>query len=572
MTGMRYLRMAYEEVLWPYAFLGRKKYIGVQHQGIANFSICMPNCSLKEFMKSKLLFIRGLEVKKRGSSDLLKLATYGIMKDAFCIDNVETMQQIVLRTLNEIGSKTFEPDLFVKSGNYKAPKPGKPGNVTFNRFVDRMTDVSNKWPECGIRAPEMSERFKYVVVRRFPWIYDIRGRKTNIKIGDKIEYATSLTNPQYMARVRSTRNEELEIDRDYYIRQELIGQFARFLTYHPAYDISARQEVDVVTVDITGKKTTRRYKRADLEEEAWRDERPERADMPYPSVERTDEEIDDKAVDKAAHAYAKKVLLSIFDANFAQKYEDRGNQYKTQFREVNKVAIDKLNKRYGPSSQILDIANQAAAKGAGAEDDVPEISDIKLRCEIRNRLITHATNSAKKQIDTTFVTESKLSPFKLGKLFHRSAGTFYTRRTTYIDKSLNEVYDQLDKCMPEFEELCTAHVDVLRRFIDNPDIFNETVTMIDEPTGIEYETQIELLNEDAINIMNRVYDIYVSIVALQAMRLELELAQKEITFMKGKAVGGNPIPPGIRVKTETSKFVGWFNEQSKSAPKPDGEL
>jgi DNA polymerase elongation subunit (family B) len=587
-TGMRYLRMAYEEVLWPYALLGRKKYIGVQHTGIANFSICMPGCNLKDFTTSKLLFIRGLEVKKRGSSELLKLTTYSVMKDAFSIDNVETIQQIIMRTLHETGvKKDLDNALFIKSGSYKLPKPGKPGNVTFNVFVDRMNDVVAKWPECGIEPPEMSERFKYVIVKRFPWIYDIRGRKYNIKVGDKIEYFTSLTNKDYIRHTTETRGEELVVDRDHYIRNEVIGQLARFLTYHPAYDIASKDEVDVKVVDISGRVTIKKFKRSELEEEAWRDERPERADMPYMDAERNannyevptedgDESAnateDDKAADKAAHAYAKKVLLGIFDANFASKYEDRGKLYKDKFKDVNKSAMNVLERRYGRKVKILDMVNTVAAKNAGADvDNVVELSSDRLRAQIRKRIEEASAARAKKIANSEAVNECRLSAFKLAEMFHKNRnGNHYAHQKKFIDSELVRIRAALDATMPAFETLCTAHVDVLRKFIDEPASLAaaERGMIIDKGTGFAIpvdqageSADIDILNTDAIHIMDTVYDIYIELAAIMSMDIDLIYACKNIDFKKQKAVGANPKPASIRIKNVANDFETWYKNQ-----------
>ena len=140
-NGTRFLKMAYEEVLWPYAFVGKKKYIGIQHQGIVNLTATMPECTLEEFMKSRSLFIRGLEIKKRGSSEFLKRICYQVWKEAFCITNTKTLNEIVQDALRVIVDPqkplqmNYDLSWFIKSARYRLPglnEHGKPkrGNVT----------------------------------------------------------------------------------------------------------------------------------------------------------------------------------------------------------------------------------------------------------------------------------------------------------------------------------------------------------------------------------------------------------------------------------------------------------
>ena len=65
-NGTKFLKMAYEEALFPVAFLAKKKYYGIPHISVPNFN-------------AKNLFIRGLEVKKRGASGILKKVCNDIM-------------------------------------------------------------------------------------------------------------------------------------------------------------------------------------------------------------------------------------------------------------------------------------------------------------------------------------------------------------------------------------------------------------------------------------------------------------------------------------------------------------
>src|SRR5581483_10104854 len=65
-SGTSYLKMAYEEVLFPVCFTGKKKYFGVEHENIVNF-------------KPKNLFMKGIETVKQGKSQLLKFIGKKIM-------------------------------------------------------------------------------------------------------------------------------------------------------------------------------------------------------------------------------------------------------------------------------------------------------------------------------------------------------------------------------------------------------------------------------------------------------------------------------------------------------------
>jgi DNA polymerase elongation subunit (family B) len=65
-TRSNYLKMAYEEVLFPVVFTGKKKYFGIPHEDTPNF-------------KPEELFIRGIDTVKQGKSQVFKTIEDRIM-------------------------------------------------------------------------------------------------------------------------------------------------------------------------------------------------------------------------------------------------------------------------------------------------------------------------------------------------------------------------------------------------------------------------------------------------------------------------------------------------------------
>jgi len=199
-NGTPYLKMAYEEVLFPVVFLAKKKYYGIPHEGIVNF-------------KPKDLFIRGLEVKKRGVSELLKKVCLNIMWDSVSLDNIFNIRELVEHKISYIFSNKWDIKDFVQTAVWKPEKQ----NITINTFVDRMKSINGK-------IPEPYERFKFVVIKKYPYKYDLRGRQLELKKGDKIEY------------LERAIDENLEIDLMYYFEGELTGQFARLISYDNEFE------------------------------------------------------------------------------------------------------------------------------------------------------------------------------------------------------------------------------------------------------------------------------------------------------------------------------------------------
>jgi abortive infection bacteriophage resistance protein len=79
--------------------------------------------------------------------------------------------------IDEIYSRKWSSADFIQTGVYR---PGKQ-NVKIKTFVENM-----KTRGIDIKP---NERFNYVIVKKYPYYYDQRGRKVSLSIGDKLELA-----------------------------------------------------------------------------------------------------------------------------------------------------------------------------------------------------------------------------------------------------------------------------------------------------------------------------------------------------------------------------------------------
>lgn len=219
-NGTRYLKMAYEEVLYPVVFLSRKKYYGIAHEKIVNF-------------KPKKMFIRGLEVKKRGVSEILRIICLETMWQSMDINNYKTLREMVMDKIDYLYSKDWKMEEFVQTGLWKPNKK----NQTLIRYIERVIAE-------GRDPPDAYERFNYVIVKiKDPLrLYDFKGRKVDIKKGDKMEY------------LEYAKEKGMEIDLDYYFEKQLTGQFARLISYDEefhVYTITDWKEDEEVEIEDT---------------------------------------------------------------------------------------------------------------------------------------------------------------------------------------------------------------------------------------------------------------------------------------------------------------------------------
>jgi DNA polymerase elongation subunit (family B) len=205
-NGTHFLKLAYEEVLFPALFLMKKMYAGVEHQSIVNFSPHVDE-----------LFTKGLSLKKRGTSEVLKTVCKEVLMEILDIHSIDEIMSIVTRKVAEIYKRNWGMSDFTKTAVFKPSKQ----NISVRTFYARMEERGD--PMCPVPAP--GERFEYVVVKKFPFKYDVRGRKTRLKIGEMWEYYTYAV------------EKSLEIDLNYYMTGGIVGQFAQLIAYMSKFQV-----------------------------------------------------------------------------------------------------------------------------------------------------------------------------------------------------------------------------------------------------------------------------------------------------------------------------------------------
>lgn len=201
-NGTDFLKMAFEESLYPVAFLAKKKYYGIPHISVPNF-------------KPKNLFIKGLEVKKRGVSEFLRKVCMNIMWDSVSIKNIYTLIELVEKKIDDIYSTSWTFSDFVMTDVFKPNKE----NIKVKTFVQRMLDE-------GLKVKPY-ERFEYVITKKNPYKYDERGRKKELSIGEKMEYSSHAI------------EQNMTIDLDYYMQGSINGQLSRLITYDDKFQVSS---------------------------------------------------------------------------------------------------------------------------------------------------------------------------------------------------------------------------------------------------------------------------------------------------------------------------------------------
>lgn len=526
-NGTKFLKMAYEEVLFPYVMLGKKKYMGIKHEGIVNLSAVMPEITIEQFMKSRTLFVRGIDFIKRGASQFLKQITFGPIRDMFNIATTDSMLQLFERKLGDITQYNYDPKLFVKTATYKLPGKNdfgedKQGNVSVLTFVKRMQYIEKNHPELGMKPPTLGERFEYIIARRNPYRYDLRGRKYELSAGEKYEDFRYFNHAGY----HKLLGGPIEIDRDYYITNEVIGQFARFVLYHPKYDKWAD-----INTDLEGRKDT--------------------------SSILTYKEIDKKAVD-----YAKRELTKYFKANFGFTYENRGKDYKDIYKNTYKKIEIGLENKYGGGAFLIGIANKITT-------DTNEVGEYNLtHTQIKKLIIDKIIDKARKKSKCgllaqtrkqikSLTTELGLTPEYLYSYYvsgRNSAKNLMKQKNTMAQQAIEKLISE--NCN-NYIDYCFQNAAIIARIITSTSR-EEFITPNVPYDPKEYEYFMGIFSSETIPLQNdseeeemdpikkELYFIhlqYLKLFSLFRMQHEIDELQKQLTALKDKAAGNTAPPP-----------------------------
>lgn len=216
-NGTEFLKLNYEEVLYPIVMLSKKKYYGLPHISVANFNV------------DRKPFVKGIESKKRGTAEILKkVYDTQIMRESLSIENKLELMELMYRAVHYFYETKWVIEDFVKTAIYK-PKSfeeieeGK-GNKAVLLFADRMD-------KRGIEITPY-ERFKYIIVKKHLNSYDYRGRKSDLKVGERMEL------------LENVKKYNMDIDKDYYMKGGILSQLARVMIYRKDFYVASKDDTD----------------------------------------------------------------------------------------------------------------------------------------------------------------------------------------------------------------------------------------------------------------------------------------------------------------------------------------
>tara|TARA_B110000263_G_scaffold248030_1_gene262090 strand:- start:206 stop:3919 length:3714 start_codon:yes stop_codon:yes gene_type:complete len=161
-----YIKLAYEEVLFPVFFIAKKMYFGVEHMETINYDDI-----------DNYLFMRGYSPVRRNTTKLTKhIIINTVIKKLFSLDlfsqyhlnnfiNVfDLIKKFIFDIVTDFRNNFYSIDYFIKSDRYSPNKNNIRINTFINKLKNRFDSLSSDDLKRKYKVPEPFERFSYIYV------------------------------------------------------------------------------------------------------------------------------------------------------------------------------------------------------------------------------------------------------------------------------------------------------------------------------------------------------------------------------------------------------------------------
>lgn len=477
-NGTCFLNMAYEEVGYPTVFCGKKKYFMTPHIEKINFY-------------PKEIFIRGIDIIKQGQAKISKQLGEEFMREALSPENERELIDIAEDKIRKFYKTKLDPALFALIARYKPNKK----NIPVLSFVSRMREIQKKYANDAMLSalyepPEAGDKFEYIIVKK-DLRYTLQGSKIDIKKGDQMEFLRVYKASQ------NTPN-PMEIDLNYYMKNSIVGLFARFIAYHPKFQPPAGM-----------------YNIEDKEQYG---------------------ELDQYCVDNAAK-YLEALCDQITGFN-KNAIIQQGRDYRAIYTRANKKIRYDITSRYGGVGYIihgLDVHNEnddARAQSTRMIDQMKETAkNLAGPADIGKTFLRNNANR-----------EDGLSIFKLRRLFNSDRELNISRqRVQMCDRKEQQIIERLYQIIPHAARIIYRYE-------------RGMIALIDDMRKVKFENDIMLGDEDLENLngltvedyntLKEVYSLWIDLIAAYKVRSTILDIVSAIELEKSKVVN-EPVNPMI---------------------------
>jgi DNA polymerase elongation subunit (family B) len=243
LTSGPFIKLATEGVKWPVIFTGKKKYIGIEHLDSTDVRF---DIDYSDYM------LKGIEAKKRGNAEVLKILTKDIIVEMMSIENPRDMPDIdthgiVKKHISRLYNEDWDIEYFVKIARYKRSSAN-----TARPFVERMQIEYDQESEIMqvdpnhkrlYYVPSNQAKFKYAVVVK-PDDFDFNGNVVKRNQDWYMEYPEVIKALGY------------KLDLNKFVESNILTPCARFIVHDPDFWINAN---GVMVEDATAIKNAGKY-------------------------------------------------------------------------------------------------------------------------------------------------------------------------------------------------------------------------------------------------------------------------------------------------------------------------
>jgi DNA polymerase elongation subunit (family B) len=478
-NGTKFLKMAFEESIYPVAFLAKKKYYGIPHISVPNF-------------QPKSLFIRGLEVKKRGVSEFLRKVCMNIMWDSVSQTNIYTLMELVQQKIDYIYETDWDFTDFIMTDVFKPNKK----NVKVHTFVQRMLGEGFK--------VKPYDRFSYVITKKNPYKYDSRGRKTDLSIGEKMEYADR------------AKEQTMAIDMDYYMKGSINGQLSRLITYADTFH-----------------------------------------------VEPASDSVDDlkTSEDKTYHNACK--YIDNYCKKYYTNYASKGKIYQKIFRIANSVVIDKVKEHCGKETVSIlnssyDIENLEGWLEKKAEKEAMKSTKGYGKIHVTN-IVGNMENDEKakkiKELQGIYFARKSTNLSRMREKAFKERQTLLQRQVrdnlgklvsvlNYHTKMVGTVQDRIKKVL-NINNMFNDAESEIPDFVDLPDADSIDMELLEHTAGQEMDQLIN--NSGLLESLNKLRYIYINMICNYNFIQKTRLIVDHLMQCRNKTIGFKQKPKDFKV-------------------------
>jgi DNA polymerase elongation subunit (family B) len=415
-SGTYFLKMAYEEVLFPLMLLGKKKYFGVAHVHDINL-----------YPRTKDIFIRGLDHIKRGAAPIVKILSEQILERTMDIHNYDNAFDDVISVVEKYYESldSYKLDVYAKDARIRPNKQ----NATLLKMQDRLIRNGR-----SAEIPKNLEKFKYVVIDDS----EQNGGVVSKAVGDRAELL------EYAER------HGLKIDNDYILKGAISGIMARFTSWHPTFTSQVPQPEDDTKAALKkyDEQVTKIAKKFFFEK--FR-------------MNATAKQIQAKnsAVNKIRNSLKKKFKIDTADQDFdcytgGTKEENDGDLYETPAG-VNKAALDIGREK---AEEIIPYIIDKAIKDKTVSEFENRSTLVKSRIENAAAAIREIVNG---QTLAKLCYEYRDAANTYKTKYNKVMEVMLSRGTIPVSEIHNIVFQgmveelrEFKRCREEVNDLCTA--------------------------------------------------------------------------------------------------------------------